>query len=242
MKGDAYEVRLETFEGPMELLMHLIQVNRIDIHDIPIASLTKQYMAYIDDMRSFDMEVASEFLVMAATLLLIKSRVMLPQPPKEEAGAQQDPRDEIVNRLLEYRRFKKIGAELSRMAEYETRYVSRPPEELPIKLLPPKVIPIGKLWEAFASVVAVRRELTVPEVIVAEDEYRVEEQMVKVMNELTSRGDGAVSLGELFTSGTRSELIATFLAVLELVRRKMAVARQGGLFSPIMVSVRKKEA
>lgn len=86
-----YKIRLDAFEGPMDLLMHLIEKNKIDVYDIPMAVLTGQYMAYLRKLRQFDIEVASEFLVMAATLLLIKSRLMLPKPPQEEEEAEEDP-------------------------------------------------------------------------------------------------------------------------------------------------------
>ena len=134
-----YQVRLEAFEGPMELLLHLIQVNKIDIYDIPIAALTEQYMAYLAEMRRFDIEVASEFLVMAATLLLIKSRMLLPKTPKEaEEDEEIDPREELVRRIVEYQRYKKVSLEMAERAEEESRFVGRAPAELPVRLAPPQ--------------------------------------------------------------------------------------------------------
>ena len=111
-----YKIKLDAFEGPMDLLMHLIEKNKIDIYDIPIAELTQQYMDYLDASREFNIEIASEFLVMAATLLQIKSRMMLPKPPKEELEDEEDPRLELVQRILEYRRFKQVSSVLSTMA------------------------------------------------------------------------------------------------------------------------------
>ena len=238
-----YQVRLEAFEGPMELLLHLIQVNKIDIYDIPIAALTEQYMAYLAEMRRFDIEVASEFLVMAATLLLIKSRMLLPKTPKEaEEDEEIDPRDELVRRIVEYQRYKKVSLEMAERAEEESRFVGRAPAELPVRLAPPHGLSVNDLWEAFRRVLEVKRELTIPEAIVAHEEYRVEDQMQMIVERLLASEDGATSFEDLFLTGTRDELVATFLALLELIRRRIIVVRQPMLFGPIRVELREKEA
>ena len=111
-----YTVHLEAFEGPMDLLMHLIEKEKIDIYDIPIAKLTEQYLDYLRQMQEFDMEIASSFLVMAATLLQIKSRMMLPKPPAPQEEEEEDPRLELVRRILEYRKFKQVSSVLEGMA------------------------------------------------------------------------------------------------------------------------------
>ena len=238
-----YQVRLEAFEGPMELLLHLIQVNKIDIYDIPIAALTEQYMAYLAEMRRFDIEVASEFLVMAATLLLIKSRMLLPKTPKEtEEDEEIDPREELVRRIVEYQRYKKVSLEMAERAEEESRFVGRAPAELPVRLAPLQGLSVNDLWEAFRRVLEVKRELTIPEVIVAHEEYRVEDQMQMIVERLLASEDGATDFEDLFLTGTRDELVATFLALLELIRRRIIVVRQPMLFGPIRVELREKEA
>ena len=234
-----YQVKLDAFEGPMELLMHLIQVNKIDIYDIPIAALTEQYMAYLAAMREFNIEVASEFLVMAATLLLIKSRMMLPKAPKEtEEDEDNDPRDELVRRIVEYQRYKKVSLVMAERAEDESRFVGRAPTELPVRLAPLQGLSVEDLWEAFRTVLAVKRELTIPEAIVAHEEYRVEDQMQLIVERLLTAENSAMAFEEMFTAGTRDELVATFLAMLELIRRKMIVVRQPALFGPIRVELR----
>lgn len=227
----------------MELLLHLIQVNKIDIYDIPIAALTEQYMAYLAEMRRFDIEVASEFLVMAATLLLIKSRMLLPKTPKEaEEDEEIDPREELVRRIVEYQRYKKVSLEMAERAEEESRFVGRAPAELPVRLAPPQGLSVNDLWEAFRRVLEVKRELTIPEAIVAHEEYRVEDQMQMIVERLLASEDGATSFEDLFLTGTRDELVATFLALLELIRRRIIVVRQPMLFGPIRVELREKEA
>ena len=132
-----YTFHLEAFNGPLELLMHLIEKNKIDIYDIPIAELTRQYLDYLEAMREMDMEVTSSFLVMAATLLQIKSRMMLPKKKAEESGEEEDPRQELVERLLEYRRFKKVSEVLGSMADLQEHFVGRAPLDLPVHHLPP---------------------------------------------------------------------------------------------------------
>ena len=234
-----YQVKLDAFEGPMELLMHLIQVNKIDIYDIPIAALTEQYMAYLAAMREFNIEVASEFLVMAATLLLIKSRMMLPKPPKEMAEDEGiDPREELVQRIVEYQRYKKVSLAMAERAEDAGRYVGRAPTEFPAKLAPPAGLSAQALWEAFRKVLAVKHELTIPEAIVAHDEYRVEDQIQLILARLLAARDGAADFEDLFAEGTRDELVATFLALLELIRRRMILVQQPALFAPIRVELR----
>ena len=236
---EKYQVRLDAFEGPMELLVHLIQVNKIDIYDIPIAALTEQYMTYLSEMRRFDIEVASEFLVMAATLLLIKSRMMLPKAPKEtEEEEDEDPRQELVRRIVEYQRYKKVSLLMEERAEDESRYVGRAPTELPVRFAPPQGLSVQALWDAFRTVLAVKRELTIPEAIVAHEEYRVEDQMQMICERLLEAEDGSAAFEDLFTVGTRDELVATFLALLELIRRRVVVVRQPKLFGPIRVELR----
>ncbi len=239
---EGYKVRLEAFEGPMDLLMHLIEKNRIDIYDIPVAALTEQYLAYLESMKRFNIEVASEFLVMAATLLYIKSRMMLPKPPKEEeAAVEEDPRRELIERLLEYQRYKKASAVLAEMAVAQGRCVPRAPMAIPAKRLPPENLSAEALWKAFLAARAIRQELTIPQAIVAHDEYRVEEQMEQIMERLAGH-EGPLPFAELFAEGSRDELVADFLALLELIRRKYIIVRQDALFDRIMIWVRDTEA
>ena len=206
---EKYQVRLDAFEGPMELLLHLIQVNKIDIYDIPIAALTEQYMAYLSEMRRFDIEVASEFLVMA------------------------------VRRIVEYQRYKKVSLMMEERAEDESRYVGRAPTELPVRLAPPQGLSVRALWEAFRTVLTVKRDLTIPEAIVAHEEYRVEDQMQMIVERLLETEDGKTAFEDLFSVGTRDELVATFLALLELIRRRVVVVRQSSLFGSIRVELRR---
>ena len=239
---DVYKIQLEAFEGPMDLLMHLIEKNKIDIYDIPVASLTQQYMEYLRKFQRFNIEVASEFLVMAATLLLIKSRLMLPKPPKEEnENAAEDPRQELVARILAYQQYKKASVALRELAERERLHAVRLPMTILVRRLPPENLSTELLWNAFHNMLAVRQELTIPEVIVAHETYRVEEQMTKLMKRLAER-EGTLSFAAIFPAVRRSELIVDFLALLELIRRKYIAARQDALFDSIMIKVRETDS
>ena len=232
-----YKIKLDSFEGPMDLLMHLIEKNKIDIYDIPIALLTQQYMEYLDASREFNIEIASEFLVMAATLLQIKSRMMLPKPPKEEAEEGVDPRQELVERILEYRRFQQVSTVLSSMVQSEGRYVARKPTEMAERHLPPESIPIRLLIEAFQTALDVKAELSIPDALIQPETYHVRDKMEDILFML-ARAEGKLLFSETFRSGTRSELIVTFLALLELMKRRLVTVRQNRPFSEIFIVAR----
>ena len=215
---EKYQVRLDAFEGPMELLLHLIQVNKIDIYDIPIAALTEQYMAYLSEMRRFDIEVASEFLVMAATLLLIKSRMMLPKAPKEaEEEEEDDPREELVRRIVE------ITGKNILLEQGNSKPVSVFVQNLPFERA------LRHLAES------------------AELQYDDDDGVGTIKKASWNLGgkrlleteDGKTAFEDLFSVGTRDELVATFLALLELIRRRVVVVRQSALFGSIRVELRR---
>ena len=234
-----YKVRLEAFEGPMDLLMHLIEKNKIDIYDIPIADLTGQYMAYLDRFKEFNLEVASEFIVMAATLLQIKSRMMLPQLPKDDDsdGEAEDPRQELVERILEYRRFKQISCVLDEMAQEQGRFFARPPLHVPVHHLPPENLSLQLLLEAFRTAVEIHEELSIPSELVSREEYSIQAKMEEIMQVL-HRSGGKMRLTDVFTAGSKSELIASFLALLELMKLKTVMVQQTSVFAAIDIRIR----
>jgi segregation and condensation protein A len=148
-----YKIKLKVFEGPMALLLHLIEKDKLDIYDIPIAAVTEQYMAYLKALEEFNIEVASEFLVMAATLLQIKSRMLLPKPPKpNDMAEEEDPRQELVARLIEYRRFKEMSHTLETMLDERQRYFTRLPMEFQKQVTLPEGLTIDHLLRAIAAV------------------------------------------------------------------------------------------
>ena len=222
----------------MELLMHLIEKNKIDIYDIPIASLTEQYIEYLDKFRSFNIEIASEFIIMAATLLQIKSRMLLPKPPKEKDEADEaDPRQELIERILEYRRFKEVSGVMGELQRSQERFLAREPMELPVRHLPPKNLSLNELLEAFANVLAVRRELKIPQVLVAPEEFSVQDKMEELIS-LLHRMNGRLRFADAFSGSSRGELITTFLAMLELIKLHSIAVQQQGQFGEIYISIR----
>ena len=232
-----YKIHLPVFDGPLELLLHLIEKHKIDIYDIPIAVLTREYLDSLETMKKMDMEVTSAFLVMAATLLQIKSRMMLPKAVPPEEGEDEDPRLELVQRLLEYKKFKQVSTVLGDMAAYQERFVGRTPLPLPVHRLPPAHLPLEQLVEAFRSVLAVRTEPQIPAVLVEPEVYSMEEKMA-FLEEMLLRHDGKIRFTDAFASGTKSELIVTFLALLELMKKGRVTVRQPHLFADMDIMLR----
>ena len=235
-----YKIKIDAFEGPMDLLMHLIEKNKIDIYDIPIAELTRQYLDYLDKFREFNMEIASSFLVMAATLLQIKSRMMLPKAPQAEGEPEEDPRFELVQRILEYRKFKQVSQVLGDMAGVQERFVAREPMELPVHHLPPGNLSLRQLVEAFHTVLSVKEELSIPKALVEPEEYSIKDKMEDIIL-LLGRSRGKLLFSEAFRSGTRGELIVTFLALLELMKLRTVTVKQQRSFAEISICVREEE-
>ncbi len=232
----SYKVKLEIFEGPLDLLLYLVKQNHLEIEAIPIAKITDQYLQYLELMQSLDLEVAGEFLVVAATLMQIKSRMLLPPealPPVEEE--QTDPAQELIERLKEYQKFKEAaevlgGMEKQRLVQY-SRPVSR--EVTPVEVEEYVEASLFDLLNAFSQFMAgeVTREMF-HEVIA--EEFTVE-QKVAQLRELV-RQNKKLSFNELL-SRTRSkpEAIVTFLGLLEMIRLKEIIIAQDQLFAEIWI-------
>ena len=234
-----YQIHLQSFEGPMDLLMHLIAKNKIDIYDIPIATLTEQYLAYLDEMKRFDIEIASSFLVMAATLLSIKSRMMLPKTVVTEDEEEEDPRKELVERILAYRKYQRASIELTARAEQEGRFCSRPPMKLPAHRVLAGPLSLKKLLEAYGMAVRVGEELAIPEALVTPDPIRVQDRIEEIEH-LLERTQRPLRFSETFRMGDLGSLITSFLAVLELLRLGRVHAWQTADGREFMIQSRKE--
>jgi len=224
-ESDSYRVMLEVFEGPMDLLLHLIKKNEIDIYDIPIALITQQYIEYIEMMKALNLDVAGEFLVLASELMHIKSRMLLPKPEIEEEEEGPDPRDELVRRLIEYQKFKE-AAESLRDRDLLGRDVfvrgatARDWIEIPGESL--AQVSLFQLVEAFQKVL---EKAEPDEVQILVDRISVRERILELMDKL--KGTDSVTFEELFEGKTaRRELIVTFLAILEMVRLSVMKVHQ----------------
>ena len=229
-----YEVKLERFEGPLDLLLHLIQRDEIDIYDIPIAHITRQYLEYIEIMRMLDLDVAGEFLVMAATLMRIKAKMLLPAPPSL-AEDEIDPRDELVQRLLEYRQFKEASGTLkereeARRLSYERGRVPGDEEAGPLPLAP------ATLFHLLDALNRVLIRLPAKTVLELEAEaYDIEEKIARIQSRVLIAG--RLSFETLLSEcRNRLEMIVTFLALLELLKLNRLVVVQAGAFGEIELS------
>lgn len=229
-------LKLTAFEGPLDLLMHLIERDKIDIYDIPIVSITEQYISYLRNLSEFDMELASEFLVMAATLLQIKSRMLLPKEeiPEEDA---LDPRQQLVEMLVEYRKIKKAAAAMAVMKEEAGRFLSRQPmfAGLCERVFPP--MQVQQLLEALGNMVA---EDEKPAAFIEPQAFSVQEKMAAVLQRLQKKPQGFL-LSELFATGMAGEKVAAFLGVLELLKMGLITISQNRQFAPIYVFAKQRE-
>jgi segregation and condensation protein A len=233
-------VHLNAFEGPLDLLLHLIEKNKIDIYDIPIAVLTDQYLTYLDQFREFNIDVASEFLLMAATLLQIKSRILLPEQPNiaDEDEIDEDPRQELVQRLLEYRRFKEVSSVLDKMSITQGHIFYRATDLPPIQHLPPENLDVNLLWQAFQNVI--EGQLSQNNIQkVARDKFSVQDKMLFILTLLQKTAKKAILFTAAFAiDSTKGEMIVSFLAVLELAKLKRINIKQALSFSPIYIYLR----
>lgn len=239
MKEDSsYTIRLNGFEGPLDLLLHLIRKNEIDIFNIPIALITEQYMEYLRIMKTLNLDIAGEYLLMASTLLHIKSRMLLPRrEEEEEKGQEEDPRAELVQRLLEYQKYKAAAEELTlRPMLYRDVF---------IRLIPPDTeneeeqeerieVTLFDLLEAFRQMMKRAKEEPTHEI--ALERITVEERIQEILS-LLKEEKKSIAFHLLFPEGaSKRMIIVTFLAILELVKMKWIRIFQVAPFEPIRIT------
>jgi len=229
----AYEIALPIFEGPLDLLLYLIRKNEVDIYDIPIALITRQYLEALEIMEALDLDVAGDFLTLAATLLRIKSRMLLPRLAEE--GEEEDPRRDLVLQLVEYRKFKEAARKMAQSEEKQRLLFNRP-------LIPvegdggEELAPKGDVADLVAALQALLERIQDDRLyeIIGED-VSVEERMEHVLRLLDERRE-EVRFEELFAGARRRiVLVATFMAILELARLTKLAIRQEALFGEIWV-------
>lgn len=228
---DALEVFLETFEGPLDLLLYLIRKNNLDVLDIQMARLTAQYLEYVEMMRANQLELAAEYLLMAAVLIEIKSRMLLPKPRVADDEAE-DPRAELVRRLLEYEKMKLAAQKLNELpqAGRDFQLVQVWIEQTAAVRLPE--VRAEDLREAWLSIVA--RAKNTQHHRITREQLSVRERMTRVLRQL--RDSSFVAFGDLFEPRQGvAEMVVTFLAVLELAREGLIDVTQQAAFSPIYV-------
>ncbi|MBI3315998.1 MAG: segregation/condensation protein A [Candidatus Omnitrophica bacterium] len=230
-----YKIRLDVFEGPLDLLLYLIQKEEINIYDIPITRVTEQYLEYLDLMEILDLDIAGEFLVMAATLMQIKSKMLLPPDPETENPEEVDPRTELVRRLLEYKAFKEAAGRLrgyeARRGQVFTRFAGMP--ELDSADSPFLEVTLFDLISAFSGILKDLPKQAVHEVM--KDEFTVAEKVHEIFHRLVK--EPVIYFSGLFKAAkNKFEVITTFLALLELIRLKEVKIAQSERFGEIEIS------
>lgn len=241
-------IKLKTFEGPFDLLYHLIEKNKINIYDIPIAELTNQYLEYIQKINITDLDLMSEFLVMASTLIEIKSKMLLPKP-KDTETIEQDPRDEIVNKLIQYKNFKSIAKKFSIIENEQFKIFFRKSNlfETKNKRLESNVDDSLKgiqpidIFIAFENVLRLNQKRT--DKIrskfnsVKKDLYTIEDKSEYILNLLKTKSE--IEFEKIFRdNANRMEIIVTFLALLELIKVNKVLVYQNDLFGDIILNKR----
>jgi segregation and condensation protein A len=242
---DAFPVKLSNFEGPLDLLLHLIKKNEVNVHDIPIALITRQYLDAIHLLQEMNLDIAGEFLVMAATLIHIKSKMLLPRPETAAGveGDEEDPRDALVRRLLEHQKFKAAAELLHEREQLRSAQWLRPDArvaELAGDDYEPELeVDLFSLLSAFQSVV--ERAKLRPKVLLPPEQMPIEVRIDQLLARLSETE--AIGFEELFADvNDRGGLIVTFLALLEMIRLKLVRVFQAGSFGPIRIYKRARPA
>jgi segregation and condensation protein A len=267
MLTDDYRVRLDTFEGPLDLLLFLIRKNEVDIHDIPVAAITEQYLGFLKELGAstrIDIDIAGEFLVMAATLMELKSRMLMPKPPAvqgeesaaERRGTQEDPRAELVRQLLEYKKYRDAADHLEWRADDQRRRFPVHPAGIDSEALRNAIqnasqdteledLDLLDLVEAFQRIAESVNFERLGDHQVKYDDTPIEIHAADIMTRLTTdpapEAKPEIELVTLFKNRTRSEMVGLFLALLELVRNRKVAVRQDRIEGGIYLRAREPE-
>jgi segregation and condensation protein A len=235
---DAYAVKIAQFEGPLDLLIHLIKKNEVNVYDIPIALITKQYLDYVLMMQELDLDIVGEFLVMAATLIHIKSKMLLPRQDPDQPEVEEDPRDALVRRLLEHQKFKAAAELLHERAVLRGAQWIRPDASIAqiagdeYAYEPEIEVDLFSLLAAFRGVL--ERAKQRPPMVLPPEQQSVESRIEELLNMLSETD--ACGFEDLFAKDdTRGAMIVTFLAMLEMIRLKLIRVFQTAAFGPIRV-------
>lgn len=231
-------LKLSAFEGPLDLLLHLIEREKIDIYDIPIAEVTDQYISYLRSLSDFDMEIASEFLVMAATLLQLKSRLLLPKPLAEEEEDEADPRQQLIEMLVEYRRIKQAAVALAELKSQADRCWQRKP--MFADLVERVVLPC-RPQELLLALAELNNAQGLASAYIEPQAFSVQEKMQELLTRLRKQPQGFL-LSECLQSRHRGEKVAAFLGVLELLKLGLISISQSQPFAPIYIFAKQGEA
>jgi segregation and condensation protein A len=234
---DEYKVQLDVFEGPLDLLLYLIKKDELDIYDIPIERITNQYLKYMDLMRMLDLTIAGDFIVMAATLMMIKSRMLLPVEERTamEDEEEDDPRWDLVRQLVEYKKFKDVALHLEGLEEQRLDVFAREGEHVQLGPAPEVSLRDVSLFDLITAFGDVLKRVKTEELSeIFSERFTVAEKMELIVRRL--QAETRIEFGSLFAHmASRNEIVCMFLALLELIRLRQLVARQEAPFGAIML-------
>lgn len=238
----SYQVKVDGFEGPLDLLLHLIHRYEIDIYDIPVSQITDQYMQFIHTMQELELDLASEYLVMAATLLALKSQMLLPNPSIDEAEdeeLEEDPREDLMRRLIEYRKYKQAAEELKGKELEANRIYTRPPMEMEPAEERQREVQHGEasvyeMVQAMSHLLERTKHQAKQESKVQRDEIPIQVRMNEILQRIELKKEGT-PFTQLFEKRTRSHMVVTFIALLELMKSRSIVCVQQQHFEELVV-------
>ena len=241
--SDKYVVTIDNFDGPLDLLLHLIKEQDIDIYDIKIEDITKQYLDYIRHMKELNLEIASEYLVMASELIEMKSKMLLPKKKeKEDDDYEEDPRELLIERLLAYKRYKEVTSEFKDLELTRKMVFTREPDNLNRYVKEDEnseELGVADLIDAFNNLLK-RKELDRPIATkITKKELSVAEKVNKIKNILKNKK--RINFEEIFEVSTKEEVIISFLSVLEMVKKDEILLTQEGNFKNIVISLKEGE-
>lgn len=245
-------VKIDAFEGPLDLLLHLIQHLEIDIYDIPIAEVTSQYLTYIQTMKVLELDIAGDYLVMAATLMAIKSKLLLPKQELvldtelELIEEGEDPRDALVEQLLEYQKYKKAAAVLKTKEEERSQYYTKEPQNLDQlqKNVPLEPLQISTLdlVVAFQKLLTKRLNKAPLQTKVMTEEVTISEKMAFILTSVSSSSSKTgIRFTDLFTEPTKKDMVTTFMALLELIKEQTVSFQQAEKYGEILIYAAKEQ-
>lgn len=235
-----YKVTIDNFDGPLDLLLHLIKKSDIDIYDISIEEITKQYLGYITKMQEMDLDIASEYLIMASELMEIKSSMLLPSTQVEEDTYEEDPREQLIKRLIEYKKYKEITSEFRTLEEERKKEYTKNSSDLSEFKVEEEVdlgdINIDDLINAFNKLLE-RKELEKPlNTKITKREYSVKKRSQEIKSILKQKKN--VDFEELFEEVNREYIVVTFLSILDLAKKQDLLIKQDDNFSKIYLSLK----
>lgn len=235
-----YEVKIDNFEGPLDLLLHLIKESKVDIWEISIADIAEEYLAYIQRMEKLNLDIASEYLVMASELIEMKSRMLLPRQEKDVGEEEEeDPKERLIRRLVEYQKYKEVTKNFKELESLRQEFYTKAPDNLKEYVeegaVPSSDVTLEDLMLAFQKFLN-RKELEKPlQTTVTKKEITVEERRKSIRDILTKRK--RVDFFELFEVVTKEYIVVTFLAILEMAKKQELLIKQESDFSQIMIEV-----